>query len=138
MHDGGALFPRGRVSLEKLMRKLVLGVVAAATLFGGSVAATASQAQTQPAIVFGTDSLDQSAALERVQYFYGGRRYCWYAGGWHGPGYYWCGYAWRRGFGWGGGWGWHGWRWGGWHHGWGGGWHHGWHGGWHGHHGWHH
>lgn len=48
--------------------------------------------------------------LEPVQYFYGGRRYCWYFDGWRGPGYYWCGYGARRGFGWGGPRGWHGWR----------------------------
>ena len=48
--------------------------------------------------------------LEQAQYFYGGRRYCWYFNGWHGPGYYWCGYGARRGLGWGGPRGWHGWR----------------------------
>ena len=31
--------------------------------------------------------------------------------GWNGPGWYWCGYAWRRGYGWGGGYGYHGWGW---------------------------
>jgi hypothetical protein len=46
---------------------------------------------------------------EAQLYIYGGRHYCGYNDGWRGPGYYWCGYAWRRGFGWGGGWGWHGW-----------------------------
>ena len=68
--------------------------------------------------------------VEKTQYAWGGQNYCWYPGGWQGPGWYWCGYAWRRGFGWGGGEGWHGWHGGGWHGGgWhGGGWHHG-HGG---------
>jgi hypothetical protein len=47
--------------------------------------------------------------LEQAQFIYGGRNYCWYDDGWHGPGYYWCGYAFRRGLGWGGGAGWHGW-----------------------------
>jgi hypothetical protein len=42
-------------------------------------------------------------------YVWGGRNYCWYYDGWHGPGYYWCGYRFRRGFGWGGGIGFHGW-----------------------------
>jgi hypothetical protein len=50
-----------------------------------------------------------SAAVEQTQYAYGGRNYCWYDNGWRGPGYYWCGYAMRRGFGWGGGAGWRGW-----------------------------
>jgi hypothetical protein len=48
--------------------------------------------------------------VEPVQFFFGGRNYCWYDYGWHGPGFYWCGYAMRRGLGWGGGVGWHGWR----------------------------
>jgi hypothetical protein len=48
--------------------------------------------------------------VEQAQFIYGGRNYCWYDSGWRGPGFYWCGYAWRRGFGWGGGAGWHGWH----------------------------
>ena len=51
-----------------------------------------------------------ASPIEDVQYYvYGGRRYCFYPDGWRGPGYYWCGYAWRRGFGWGGPMGWRGW-----------------------------
>jgi len=48
--------------------------------------------------------------VQNTQYFFGGRNYCFYPNGWHGPGWYWCGYAFRPGFGWGGGYGWHGWR----------------------------
>jgi len=48
--------------------------------------------------------------LEQAQFFLGGQNYCWYDDGWHGPGFYWCGYAFRRGLGWGGGAGWHGWQ----------------------------
>src|SRR5512143_3407996 len=59
-------------------------------------------------ILAGIDSLNP---LQNVQvYVWGGRRYCWYDDGWQGPGWYWCGYAWRRGYGWGGAYGWHGWR----------------------------
>ena len=54
-------------------------------------------------------------AAEAQLYIWGGRNYCFYDGGWHGPGWYWCGYRWRRGFGWGGGYGWHGWHGGGFH-----------------------
>lgn len=43
-------------------------------------------------------------------YVWGGRNYCWYPVGWRGPGWYWCGYARRRGVGWGGPAGWRGWR----------------------------
>jgi hypothetical protein len=48
--------------------------------------------------------------VEQAQFIFGGRNYCWYDDGWRGPGFYWCGYAWRRGLGWGGGVGWHGWH----------------------------
>ncbi len=48
--------------------------------------------------------------VQDTQYFFGGRNYCFYPDGWHGPGWYWCGYAFRRGFGWGGGEGFHGWH----------------------------
>lgn len=47
--------------------------------------------------------------VQEAQFVFGGRNYCWYDRGWNGPGFYWCGYAFRRGFGWGGGHGWHGW-----------------------------
>jgi hypothetical protein len=55
-------------------------------------------------------SLAESSPIEKAQFFWGGRRYCWYPSGWQGPGWYQCGFAWRRGFGWGGPAGWHGWR----------------------------
>jgi hypothetical protein len=44
-------------------------------------------------------------------YVWGGRRFCWYNRAWNGPGWYWCGYAFRSGYGWGGGHGWNGWVW---------------------------
>src|SRR5437868_1052405 len=53
---------------------------------------------------------DSLGIVEKSQFFYGGRDYCWYPDGWHGPGFYWCGYAYRPGFGWGGPMGWRGWR----------------------------
>jgi hypothetical protein len=48
--------------------------------------------------------------VEQTQFIFGGRNYCWYDDGWRGPGFYWCGYAFRRGLGWGGGAGWRGWH----------------------------
>jgi hypothetical protein len=35
-------------------------------------------------------------------FVYRGQRYCFAPDGWHGTGWYWCGYAHRTGFGWGG------------------------------------
>ena len=46
---------------------------------------------------------------ENIQFIWGGYRYCWYYDGWRGPGWYRCGFSWRRGFGWGGPLGWRGW-----------------------------
>ena len=43
---------------------------------------------------------------ESVQFYWNDQQYCFYEDGWHGPGWYMCGYAWRRGYGWGGGRGW--------------------------------
>lgn len=57
----------------------------------------------------------EALPLEAVQFYWGGYNYCWYSNGWNGPGWYWCGYPWRRGYGWGGGYGWRGWRHPGWH-----------------------
>jgi hypothetical protein len=48
--------------------------------------------------------------VQNAQFVFGGRSYCWYGDGWQGPGFYWCGYAFRTGLGWGGGAGWHGWH----------------------------
>ena len=48
--------------------------------------------------------------IDDVQYRHRGRRHCWYAGGWNGPGWYWCGYGSRRNRGWGGPDGWNNWR----------------------------
>jgi hypothetical protein len=45
-------------------------------------------------------------------YIVEGNRYCFYFEGWHGPGWYRCGFAFRRGLGWGGVYGWHSWRYG--------------------------
>jgi hypothetical protein len=47
--------------------------------------------------------------IERAQYIYLGKPYCWYPYGWAGPGWYWCGYGTRAGIGWGGGYGWNAW-----------------------------
>jgi hypothetical protein len=55
-------------------------------------------------------ALDRLATVEQVDFRWGGHRHCWYEDGWHGPGWYWCGYHHRHGLGWGGGEGYRGWR----------------------------
>jgi hypothetical protein len=56
---------------------------------------------------------EEQVEVEPTQYVYGGYNYCWYPGGWRGPGWYVCNYGpWVTGYWWGGPIGWHGW-WGG-------------------------
>ncbi|HEY2483261.1 MAG TPA: hypothetical protein VGI30_13855 [Caulobacteraceae bacterium] len=120
----------------KSLRTAIVAVAAAlATAGAASAGVTPTQATINPPparLFVGVYSSAEPAVLENTAWVWGGRNYCWYPGGWRGPGYYWCGYAWRRGFGWGGPVGWNGWGGGGWHRGWRG---HGWGHGWHGHHG---
>jgi hypothetical protein len=64
-------------------------------------------------LVDGLTPAADSALVQNVQFgplgfLFGGRNYCWYDDGWRGPGWYWCGYAYRQGLGWGGGDGWQG------------------------------
>ncbi len=72
----------------------------------------AGQAQAAPIAAPGAmNAAAGSVGLKQdVQFYWDGREYCFYPEGWHGPGWYWCGYAWEEGFGWGGPFGWHGWR----------------------------
>jgi hypothetical protein len=87
------------------MRTLGLAIAAGALL-----AATHASAGTFPVnaglIGAGSDLIDQVAV--RV-YVHEGNRYCFYFNGWHGPGWYRCGFAFRRGLGWGGVYGWNSW-----------------------------
>jgi hypothetical protein len=87
------------------MRTLGLAIAAGALL-----AATHANAGTFPINVgligSGSDLIDQVAV--RV-YVHEGNRYCFYFNGWHGPGWYRCGFAFRRGLGWGGVYGWNSW-----------------------------
>ncbi len=80
---------------------LSTALVAAASLPLATVADAAVAYSGQ-----GAADLQQSLTpVEKAQFFFGGNNYCWYAGGWHGPGWYYCGFAWNNGLGWGGGYG---------------------------------
>jgi len=93
------------------LRKPILQL---AVTIGLAIAAAMMVNQSQAAVIRSPRGLrleiDQLKVIETAQFFWGGRRYCWYYNGWRGPGWYQCGYHWRRGFGWGGPVGWHGWR----------------------------
>jgi hypothetical protein len=113
-----------------MLRKLVLGLALAMST--ALPLANVAEAALGDGVV-ASHAASQLLPIEHVQYVYGGQNYCWYDNGWRGPGYYYCGYAFRTGLGWGGGIGWNNWGGGGWRGG-GAGWHGGgWHGGgWHG------
>jgi hypothetical protein len=88
------------------MRNVLIGAAAAAALLAPITAG--AQPQGAPQLIFGVDRADQAPAATPVQFLYSGRQYCWYPGGWRGPGFYWCGYSGRQGMGWGGPVGWMG------------------------------
>src|SRR5580700_9580259 len=92
-----------RVVLMSMLRNAALALAALGlTAAAGSVSAQPVGGQLS------TGVYDESVPLaaQPAAYFWGGRSYCWYDGGWHGPGWYWCGYAGRVGWGWGGPIGW--------------------------------
>ena len=100
-----------RFQLENAMRKFVTGLATLAALAAGVAMSSSRSDAAGLAGAGGLNTAADSVALtESVQFLYLGRNYCWYDDGWNGPGFYWCGYAFRPGFGWGGGHGWHGWR----------------------------
>jgi hypothetical protein len=87
-----------------------LSLATAASLMAALCVANGPARAQNPGNIIGGIVAGAAAAAVGDPYLWGGRQYCWYDGGWRGPGYYWCGYAYRRGLGWGGGYGWNGWR----------------------------
>jgi hypothetical protein len=85
-------------------------VALAAALAVGSLLSVAGAANATIAATGVNTAVESLTVVDQVQFVYGGHRHCWYPDGWHGPGWYWCGYHHRRGFGWGGEEGWRGWR----------------------------
>jgi hypothetical protein len=88
--------------------------MALAVVAGTLLAATQANAGTFPVNTLnGLETGLVDTVAVRV-YMHEGRRYCFYFDGWHGPGWYRCGFAWRSGFGWGGIYGWNSWTYGPW------------------------
>ena len=84
-------------------------IVTAAALL--AAVPTGASALTLPGGGGVAPAIDAIDMTEQAQFYvYSGRRYCFYPEGWHGPGWYRCGFAWRRGLGWGGVYGWNNWR----------------------------
>ena len=88
------------------MMSIAAAVALAASAAGGSAEAAAAPYLNLKSVA----ASDSGLPIEEAQYYWGGRSYCWYPNGWRGPGWYWCGYAFRQGYGWGGAYGWNGWR----------------------------
>jgi hypothetical protein len=83
-------------------------LIAAALLMSGGLPISV---QSSPISQSGIEAaLQDVSVVDQVQYRWAGHEFCFYDDGWRGPGWYWCGYRLRSGFGWGGPTGWHGWR----------------------------
>lgn len=89
------------------MKPFALAVTLAASLAGSALAEAPHVQSLAPFSAAPAASLVTHAAY--YPYHYAGHRYCWYDDAWRGPGWYLCGYAFRRGYGWGGVGGWRGW-----------------------------
>jgi len=90
------------------MRKSALILLATSALVvGGSAYAMPVGSSAMKPASDAVSPIEKSAL-----YIVEGNRYCFYFDGWHGPGWYRCGFEFRRGLGWGGVYGWHGWRYG--------------------------
>ena len=90
------------------MRKICVTLTATLAVVGAMAGGRAYAAVTGPNAL--KTAVDELAPVETVQFSWRGRRFCWYDTGWRGPGWYECGFRWRRGLGWGGPIGWRGWR----------------------------
>jgi hypothetical protein len=93
---------------ENTMRSLVIAVATTLTI-AGSAALLNTSAQAAAGAGLAPAATD-IGNVEKAQFLFGGHRHCWYPDGWHGGGWYWCGYRTRAGMGWGGGEGYNGWR----------------------------
>jgi hypothetical protein len=96
---------------EKTMRKIIIASAAVIALAAsGSLMSGLAEAGATGLSYGIRAAVDDLNMVENAQFLFEGRQHCWYARGWHGPGWYWCGYAYRRGLGWGGEAGWNGWE----------------------------
>ncbi len=90
------------------MRKFLLICTAAFATMATTTKSDATSINAGAGIKPVIDAIDM---MQKAQVFIvDGRRYCFYFDGWHGEGWYRCGYARRQGFGWGGEYGWQGWN----------------------------
>src|SRR6266480_2270436 len=92
------------------MHKLLTTIAAAAAFIAAGSVTNRADAMPLGDPVGSRAAIDDLNIVDNVQYFWGGRRYCWYDDGRNGPGWYWCGRYLIPGIGFGGGVGFRGWR----------------------------
>jgi hypothetical protein len=95
-----------RAGLQGSLRQFLV-LAGAAPIAAGLLLASARAAPLRGQGPFGPAKTIEDA-IERVQFVWKGHNYCRYTNGWHGPGWYRCGYSSRTGQGWGGPASWHG------------------------------
>ena len=89
-----------------------LGLVAAMLMASSMLIVGRAQAAPISTADGTRTAADTLRLVERAQYVWNGRSYCWYDAGWKGPGWYVCSYGpWVSGLWWGGSSGWHNWHW---------------------------
>src|SRR6267142_1109012 len=105
-----ALTPHAAESNQRVSRRFSPHTLQERTMVGTKVCVAAIAAVTLPLLSASAGAAMPSAAtgmraavesigdVESVQYVLGGRRYCWYETGWHGPGWYRCGFELQYGY----------------------------------------
>jgi hypothetical protein len=92
------------------MRKLLFALTTSTALLSGAMI-TGLSAIAAPGSIQGiATAAEDLGMIQNAAFIHEGRKHCWYGRGWHAAGWYWCGYAKRKGLGWGGEEGWNGWR----------------------------
>ncbi|MGO9024500.1 MAG: hypothetical protein ACLQIQ_09425 [Beijerinckiaceae bacterium] len=104
----------GRV--RQILKSAGVALMATGLFFGSAAAAPLPNqssfgpvATPQSAIELAQLPIPIPVPVPGLSPFWGGHQYCWYDDGWQGGGWYWCGYAWRNGYGFGGPEGFRGW-----------------------------
>jgi len=74
--------------MKRRLHGLPCVIAAIGLIAGGSAAGAAPTGTGAPAarLISGVYSSADPVSLSKAQWVFAGRNYCWYPGGWHGPG----------------------------------------------------
>src|SRR5438876_12200237 len=89
--SGGGSQTDQRPSGGRTMHKLLTTIAAAAAFIAAGSVTNRAAALPRGDPVGSGGPIDHLKLADNVQYFWGGRRACWYADGWNGPGWDWGG-----------------------------------------------